>query len=144
MIRLLPPDADPTKIALFLEEAKLPYEIVPVDTAKGSSTRPRVARATRTARCRVSAIAPARAVSKRVFEFNGDPALSRREDRRADGFARRPRRAAVVASFHGFRTRAVLRQAVHPASRPGEKLPYAVNRYRARPNATMLSSTSTL
>jgi hypothetical protein len=57
---------NPAKIALFLEEVKLLYEIVPVDTAKGSSTRPRFARATRTARCRLSSIAPARAVSKRA------------------------------------------------------------------------------
>ena len=26
---------DPAKVALFLEEARLPYEIIPIDTRKG-------------------------------------------------------------------------------------------------------------
>jgi GSH-dependent disulfide-bond oxidoreductase len=29
------PTPNPAKVALFLEEVKLPYEIVPIDTAKG-------------------------------------------------------------------------------------------------------------
>ncbi|MDQ2762247.1 MAG: glutathione S-transferase N-terminal domain-containing protein, partial [Pseudomonadota bacterium] len=29
------PSPNPAKVALFLEEAELPYEIVPVDTRKG-------------------------------------------------------------------------------------------------------------
>ena len=34
------PTPNPAKIALFLEEAKLPYEVIPVDTSKGQQHRP--------------------------------------------------------------------------------------------------------
>lgn len=34
------PAPNPAKIALFLEEAKLPYEVIPVDTSKGQQHRP--------------------------------------------------------------------------------------------------------
>ena len=34
------PAPNPTKVALFLEEAGLPYEVVPVDTRKGDQFKP--------------------------------------------------------------------------------------------------------
>lgn len=34
------PTPNPAKVALFLEETRLPYEIVPVDTAKGQQHTP--------------------------------------------------------------------------------------------------------
>jgi GST-like protein len=34
------PTPNPAKVALFLEETGLPYEIVPVDTAKGQQHTP--------------------------------------------------------------------------------------------------------
>jgi GST-like protein len=34
------PSPNPAKIALFLEEAGLPYEMVPVDTRKGDQFKP--------------------------------------------------------------------------------------------------------
>src|SRR5918997_6669072 len=34
------PSPNPLKVALFLEEAGLPYEVVPVDTFKGEQHRP--------------------------------------------------------------------------------------------------------
>lgn len=34
------PTPNPAKIALFLEEAELPYEVIPVDTSKGQQHRP--------------------------------------------------------------------------------------------------------
>lgn len=41
MIRLyFHPSPNPTKVALFLEEAGLPYETIPVDTAKGEQHAP--------------------------------------------------------------------------------------------------------
>lgn len=41
MIRLyFHPAPNPAKVALFLEEAGLPYETIPVDTAKGEQHAP--------------------------------------------------------------------------------------------------------
>jgi GST-like protein len=34
------PTPNPAKVALFLEEAGLPYEVVPVDTSKGEQHMP--------------------------------------------------------------------------------------------------------
>ena len=34
------PSPNPAKVALFLEESGLPYEIVPVDTRKGEQFKP--------------------------------------------------------------------------------------------------------
>ena len=34
------PSPNPAKIALFLEEAELPYEVIPVDTSKGQQHLP--------------------------------------------------------------------------------------------------------
>src|SRR5215469_1519722 len=34
------PSPNPAKVALFLEEAKLPYEVIPVDTSRGEQHLP--------------------------------------------------------------------------------------------------------
>ena len=43
---------NPMKVALFLEEAGLPYEPIPVDTRKGEQHALAFRRSIRTARCR--------------------------------------------------------------------------------------------
>jgi hypothetical protein len=45
---------NPAKIALFLEEAGLPYEAIPVDTSRASSARLHSERSIRTARLPLS------------------------------------------------------------------------------------------
>ena len=46
------PTPNSMKIALFLKEADLDYELVPVDTLKGSSISPPSERSIQTASCR--------------------------------------------------------------------------------------------
>ena len=48
---------NPMKVALFLEEAQLPYEPMPVDTRKGEQFAPASSRSIRTPRCRRSSTA---------------------------------------------------------------------------------------
>ena len=49
---------NPTKVALFLEEAGLPYEAIAVDTRKGDQFKAEFAQGqSRTARCRPSSTA---------------------------------------------------------------------------------------
>ena len=48
---------NPMKVALFLEEAGIPYEAIPVDTRKGDQHKPDFLRSIRTPRCRRSSTA---------------------------------------------------------------------------------------
>ena len=60
------PTPNPPKISLFLEEAGLPYEVVPVDTSKGEQHRRPSGKSIRTARCRRSSTPTDPAVKRRV------------------------------------------------------------------------------
>ncbi len=68
---------NPMKVALMLEETGLPYEAVPVDTRKSEQHTPEYLAINPNAK--VPAIVDGDAV---VFDFERDPALSRREDRK--------------------------------------------------------------
>ena len=97
---------NPTKVALFLEEAGLPYEAIPVDTRKGEQHKPEYLAINPNAK--VPAIVDGDVT---VFDIERDPALPRREDRQvpaADG-RQDARRAAVVADVRRFRRRSLFR-----------------------------------
>ena len=85
------PTPNPAKVALFLEEAGLPYEVVPVDTSKGRAAHGRVPRH-QPERQGAGDRRHRRAGRGRDarLRLDRDPALSRREDRQAHGIARRP------------------------------------------------------
>ena len=70
------PSPNPLKVALFLEEASLPYEVVPVDTAKGEQHAPglRAINPNGKTPAIVDTEGPAGSEA-RVFEFERDPSL---------------------------------------------------------------------
>ena len=125
------PTPNPAKVALLLEELGLPYEIVPVDTSKGEQHLPafRAINPNGKVPAIVDTDGPG-GKAARVFNFERDPALSRRQDRQLHGLpADRPELlswlffiASGLGPFSG--------QAVHFQRAAPEKLPYAINRYR--------------
>src|SRR5215472_5881585 len=80
------PTPNPAKVALFLEEAGLHYDTVPVDTSKGEQHLPafRAINPNGKVPAIVDTDGPG-GKEARVFELHGDPALSRREDRQVSG-----------------------------------------------------------
>ena len=70
------PSPNPAKVALFLEEAGLEYELVPVDTRKGEQHSPGYLSINPNAK--TPSIVDGEAT---IFDFKRHPALSRREDR---------------------------------------------------------------
>ena len=69
------PSPNPAKVALFLEESGLEYEAVPVDTRKGEQHSPSYLAINPNAK--TPSIVDGEAT---IFDFERDPALSRRED----------------------------------------------------------------
>jgi GSH-dependent disulfide-bond oxidoreductase len=125
------PTPNPAKVSLFLEEAGLPYQVIPVDTGKGEQHAPAFRAINPNGK--VPAIVDTEGpggVEARVFDssaillyladktgrFLGDPA-DRPELLSWLFFI-----ASGVGPFSG--------QAVHFQHAAPEKLPYAVNRYR--------------
>ena len=117
---------NPTKVALFLEEAGLPYEAIPVDTRKGEQFEPAFL-----------AINPERQGAgdrrrrRHRVRQQRHPALPGREDRQVPARRRAARGellswlmfvATGVGPFSG--------QAVHFRHFAPEKVPYAHNRYQ--------------
>ncbi len=96
---------NPTKVALFLEEAGLPYEAHPIDTRKGDQFKP--AYAAINPNGKVPAI-----VDGDVAVFDSNAILLYLAEKTGKFLPRqRPggaRRAAVVADVRGNRRRAVL------------------------------------
>ncbi len=80
---------NPVKVALFLEEAGIPYEAIPVDTRKGDQHKPDYLKINPNAK--VPAIVDGDVDGVR---FERDPALSRREDRQVHARQDPTRRAA--------------------------------------------------
>ena len=118
---------NPTKIALFLEEAGLPYEAIPVDTRKGEQHKPEYLAINPNAK--VPAIVDGDAV---VFDLERDPALSRREDRKIPAGEKTDKARGELLSWLLFVASGVgpfSGQSVHFRNYAPEKLPYAINRY---------------
>ena len=93
---------NPNKVALFLEETGLPYELMPVDTRKGDQFKPEFLKVNPNGK--VPAIDDDGVF---VFDSQRDPALPRREDRQvhAAEHAEEPRAIAVMADVHRHRRR---------------------------------------
>lgn len=131
MIRFyIHPTTNPLKVALFLEEAGLPYEVVPVDTRKGEQHA--AAFRAINPNGKLPAIVDtdgAGGVAVRVFDSSASCFIS---PTRSGASPARPPIAgncfpgrcssAGIGPYSG--------QAVHFQRAAPEKLPYAVNRYR--------------
>jgi GST-like protein len=125
------PTPNPAKVALFLEEAGLPYEVVPVDTSKGEQHAPALRAINPNGK--VPAIVDTEGpggVAARVFDSSAILLyLGDKTGRFIGSPADRPELlswlffiATGIGPFSG--------QAVHFQHAAPEKTPYAVNRYR--------------
>jgi len=117
---------NPTKIALFLEEAALPYEAIPVDTRKGDQHKPEYLAVNPNAK--VPAIVDGDAV---VFDSN---AILLYLAEKTGKFLppNTPKARGELLSWLMFVASGVgpySGQAVHFRNYAPEKLPYAINRY---------------
>ncbi len=85
------PTPNPAKIALFLEEAGLPYEVIPVDTSKGEQHTPafRAINPNGKVPAIVDTDGPGRQGGASL-RLHRDPALPRREDRQIPRLAPGP------------------------------------------------------
>jgi GST-like protein len=117
---------NPTKIALFLEEAGLPYEAIPVDTRKGDQHKPDFLKVNPNAK--VPVIVDGDAVvfdSSAILMYLGE---------KTGKFmpANTPKARGEMLSwmlFIGSGIGPYFGQAVHFRNYAPEKLPYAINRY---------------
>jgi GST-like protein len=117
---------NPTKVALFLEEAGLPYEPIPVDTRKGDQHKPEFLAINPNAK--VPAIVDGDAV---VFDSN---AILLYLAEKTGKFlpANNPKTRGELLSWLMFVASGVgpyAGQSVHFRNHAPEKLPYAINRY---------------
>ncbi|MFC3678306.1 glutathione S-transferase family protein [Ferrovibrio xuzhouensis] len=125
------PTPNPAKVALFLEEAGLPYELVPVDTRKGEQHLPafRAINPNGKLPAIVDTEGPG-GKETRVFDSSAILLyLAEKTGRFAGSPADRPELlswlffiASGIGPYSG--------QAVHFQLAAPEKLPYAINRYR--------------
>ena len=115
---------NPTKVALFLEEAGLPYEPIAVDTRKGDQFKAEFAGQSQRQGARH------RRRRRHRVRQQRHPALSRREDRQVPSQAGGARRAAVVADVRGDGRGSVLGAGGAFQAYAPEKIAYAHNRYQ--------------
>jgi GST-like protein len=115
---------NPTKVALFLEETGLPYELIPVDTLKGEQHSPQYRE--------INPNGKAPAIDddgKRVFDSNAiliylsekTGKLAGKAEERGEMLSWLMFIATGLGPFSG--------QSVHFRHAAPEKLPYAINRY---------------
>ena len=116
---------NPTKVALFLEEAALPYEAIPVDTRKGDQFKPAFAAVNPNGK--VPAIVDGDAT---VFDSN---AILLYLAEKTGKFLPKPAARGELLSWLMFVASGVgpfSGQAVHFRHHATEKVPYAHNRYQ--------------
>src|SRR6187200_2057225 len=115
---------NPTKVALFLEEAGLPYDAIPVDTRKGDQHKPEYLAINPNAK--VPAIVDGDAI---VFDSN---AILLYLAEKTGKFLPANTKRGELLSWLLFVASGVgpfTGQAVHFRTYAPEKLPYAINRY---------------
>src|SRR5271168_3411190 len=125
------PTPNPAKVALFLEETGLPYEVVPVDTSKGQQHTPefRAINPNGKVPAIVDTDGPGGA-EVRVFDSSAILLyLGERSGRFVGSSADRPELLSWLF-FVGTGLGPFSGQAVHFQHATPEKLPYALNRYR--------------
>jgi GSH-dependent disulfide-bond oxidoreductase len=125
------PTPNPAKVALFLEEAGLSYEAVPIDTSKGEQHTPafRAINPNGKVPAIVDTDGPG-GVEVRVFDSNAILLYLGDKTRRFVGSAADRPELLSWLFFVGTGIGPFSGQAVHFQHAAPEKLPYAVNRYR--------------
>lgn len=125
------PTPNPAKVALFLEETGLPYEVVPVDTSKGEQHSPGFRAVNPNGK--VPAIVDTDGLGgaeTRVFDSSAILLYLAEKTRKLMGS---PAERAEMLSwlfYVGTGLGPYSGQAVHFQRAAPEKLPYAINRYR--------------
>jgi GST-like protein len=117
---------NPTKIALFLEEAGLPYEAIPVDTRKGDQHKPEFLKINPNAKVPVI-------VDGDALVFDSSAILLYLGEKTGKFMpANTPKLRGELLSWMMFISSGVgpySGQAVHFRNYAPEKIPYAINRY---------------
>ena len=123
--------ANPTKVALFLEEAGLPYEAIPVDTRKGDQHKPEYRAINPNAK--VPAIVDGDPASGGAVVFDSNAILLYLAEKTGKFLPENtPKARGELLSWLMFVASGVgpySGQAVHFRNYAPEKLPYAINRY---------------
>src|SRR5260370_23187448 len=125
------PTPNPAKIALFLEETGLPYEVVPVDTSKGQQHTPEFRKINPNGK--VPAIVDTEVpngIEVRVFDSTAILLYLAEKTGKLLGEANDRGKLLSWLSFIATGLGPFSGQAVHFQRAAPEKLPYAVNRYR--------------
>lgn len=123
------PTPNPAKVSLFLEEAGLPYEIVPVDTSKGEQHTPEFRAVNPNGK--VPAIVDTEGVGGEVRVFDSTAILLYLGDKTGQ-FVGTPTERGELLSWLLFIASGLgpySGQSVHFQRAAPEKLPYAINRY---------------
>ncbi|GGF30072.1 glutathione S-transferase [Aliidongia dinghuensis] len=124
------PTPNPLKVALFLEEVGLPYEVVPVDTRKGEQHAPSFRAINPNGK--LPAIVDTDGIGGEVRVFDSSAILLYLGDK-LDRFVGTPADRGELLSWLFFVSSGIgpySGQAVHFQRAAPEPLPYAINRYR--------------
>jgi GSH-dependent disulfide-bond oxidoreductase len=117
---------NPTKIALFLEEAGLPYEAIPVDTRKGDQHKPEFMKINPNAKVPVivdgdTTVFDSSAILLYLAEKTGKFLPAKTDKARGELLSWQFFISSGVGPYFG--------QSVHFRAYAPEKIPYAINRY---------------
>ena len=120
------PSPNPAKVALFLEEAGLPYELMPVDTRKGEQFKPDFVKINPNSKTPAitdgdATVFDSNAILLYLAEKSGKFLPEKTPAARAQMLSWLMFVATGIGPYSG--------QAVHFKHHAPEKLPYAVNRY---------------
>jgi GSH-dependent disulfide-bond oxidoreductase len=120
------PSPNPAKVALFLEEAGLPYELMPVDTRKGEQFKPDFLKINPNAKTPAlvdgdATVFDSNAILLYLAEKSGKFLPENTPSSRAQMLSWLMFVATGIGPYSG--------QAVHFKHHAPEKLPYAINRY---------------
>ncbi|MEZ5750159.1 MAG: glutathione S-transferase C-terminal domain-containing protein [Caenibius sp.] len=124
------PTPNPAKVALFLEEAKLPYEVLPIDTRKGEQHSPAFLAVNPNGK--VPAIVDTDGVGGETRVFDSSAILLYLGDKTGTFIGTAADRGELLSwlFFIGTGLGPFSGQAVHFQRAAPEPLPYAINRYR--------------
>jgi GST-like protein len=123
------PTPNPAKVALFLEEAGLPYEVIPVDTSKGEQHTPAFRAINPNGK--VPAIVDTDGVGGEVRVFDSTAILLYLGEKTEEFIGTRADRGELLSwlLFIASGLGPYSGQSVHFQRAAPEKLPYAINRY---------------
>ena len=119
------PSPNPAKVALYLEEAQIPYEFVPVDTRKGDQLQP--------AFLQVNPNGKTPAIDDDGVKVFDSTAILMYLGEKSGKFMPKPEQKAQYLSWMMFIATGIgpySGQAVHFKHAAQEKIPYAISRYQ--------------